>query len=111
MTDRTEGLTAHDPIKRISVAEFRRLGFLQEVNRRLLHPAGLALEVRIKPDGTEEFGQVWDYRDDPEGIVFEQGTIELGKVQSVGAEIERHIQARIRLFGNVIQPVRASGEG
>jgi hypothetical protein len=32
-------------IKRIDIAEFRAEGYMQEINRRLLHPLGLALEV------------------------------------------------------------------
>lgn len=39
-------------IKRIDVAEFRSEGYLQEVNRRFLHPLGLALEVtRVDDEG------------------------------------------------------------
>lgn len=49
-------------ITRIDVAEFRELGYLQELNRRLLHPLGLALEVVVEEDGTERLGGVWDYR-------------------------------------------------
>jgi hypothetical protein len=57
--------------KRMTPKEFRELGYLQELNRQFLHPLGLALEMVIDTDtGAEAFGQVWDYRDDPEGIVF-----------------------------------------
>lgn len=31
--------------KRIDIAEFREFGYLHEINRQLLHPLGLALEV------------------------------------------------------------------
>lgn len=34
-----------DDIKRIDAAEFQAEGYLQEVNRRFLHPLGLALEA------------------------------------------------------------------
>jgi len=57
-------------IKRISIKEFRALGYLQEVNRLFLHPLGLALDVKIDEDGTETLGDVWDARDNPEGILF-----------------------------------------
>jgi hypothetical protein len=57
--------------KRMTPKEFRELGYLQELNRQFLHPLGLALEMVIDTDtGAEAFGQVWDYRDDPEGITF-----------------------------------------
>ena len=61
-------------VKRIDIAEFRSEGYLQEVNRRFLHPLGLALEIVIDDDtGESSLGGVWDYRDDPEGIVFDLG--------------------------------------
>ena len=39
--------------KRITPAEFRAAGLLQEVNRQFLHPLGLALEVIAPADGKE----------------------------------------------------------
>lgn len=96
-----ESLLMSDDIKRIDVAEFRRLGFLQEVNRRVLHPAGLALEVILDEDGVERFGGCWDYRDDPEGITF--GAIDESYIASVDAEIEKHADVRRELLGGVIQ--------
>jgi len=36
-------------VERIDVAEFRRVGYLAELNRRFLHPLGLALEVVVQP--------------------------------------------------------------
>lgn len=58
-------------IKRIDIKEFREKGYLQELNRRFLHPLGLALEVIIDDEGMEKLGGVWDYRDDPEGIYYD----------------------------------------
>ena len=57
-------------VKKISVKDFREMGLLYEVNRRVLHPLGLALEVAVEEDGTASFGKIWDCRDDPEGILF-----------------------------------------
>jgi hypothetical protein len=97
---------ADDEIKRIDIQEFRELGFLQEVNRRVLHPAGLALEIVVEEDGTEHLGGVWDYRDDPEGMVY--GDIMAPeKAASVDALIEQHRAVREELFGWLIQPVDA----
>lgn len=52
----------------LSPAEISDMGFLLEVNRRVLHPAGAAMFVE------EESGRVgvWmlDYFDDPEGVFF-----------------------------------------
>lgn len=58
-------------IKEMTVQEFRELGVLQELNRLFLHPLGLALEVVIDTQtGEETLGKLWDYREDPEGLLF-----------------------------------------
>ena len=54
----------------MDIKEFRELGYLQEVNRVFFHPLGLALAVEINEDGTETLKGLWDYRDDPEGIIY-----------------------------------------
>lgn len=100
-----EPQTSND-VQRIDVSEFREQGFLQELNRQFLHPRGLALEVIIDGD-TEQIGGVWDYRDDPEGIVFTDAP-DPQKAQNAEDELERHRQTRLERFGWVIQPI---GEG
>lgn len=90
-----------DEIKRIAIKEFHDLGFLQEINRVVLHPAGLALEITLD-DGTEFFGGVWDYRDDPEGIIYTTAP-DKAKIESVRREVDRHRAARIKLLGSVVQ--------
>lgn len=90
---------------RMSVKEFRELGYLQEVNRRFLHPLGLALEVVLQEDGTETFGGVWDSRDDPEGFVFGPNTIEPDKAKRVYAEEDKREAVRKLALGYIIQPV------
>lgn len=68
--------------KRMGAAEFRKLGFLQEVNKLVLHPCGLALEVIVnKETGATQFGEVWDFRDDPEGMVFAESDPRRGAQQ------------------------------
>jgi hypothetical protein len=98
------GETPTPPMKevnRIDVREFRERGYLQEVNRLILHPLGLALEVVIEEDGSEHLGGVWDYRDDDEGILFAgDGTIEQEKIDRVRDELEAHIPGRERLLGS-----------
>ena len=56
--------------KYMDVKEFRENGYLQELNRTFLHPLGLAIEVKINEDGTEELGRIWDYRKDKEGLHY-----------------------------------------
>lgn len=94
-----------DEIKRIPIKEFRELGFIQEINRRLLHPCGLALEVILdKETGEETLGGVWDYRDDPEGMAFGEGVITVDKVMSVETLFRRKTSCREESLGYFIQP-------
>lgn len=88
-----------DEIKRIDIKEFRELGFLQEANRLFFHPLGLALEVVQEEDGTEHLGGIWDFREDPEGMMFSEGVIDPKKTRHVAEEFSRHVQERIKLFG------------
>jgi len=59
-------------IKYMDAKEFLDGGLLFAVNREVLHPLGLALEVVIEDDGETHLGGIWDYRDDPEGILFDE---------------------------------------
>lgn len=58
-------------IPMMDVKEFRDKGYLHELNRRFLHPLGLALYVAVNEvTGEHTLGGIWDCRDDPEGLVF-----------------------------------------
>ncbi len=92
-----------DDIKRISIKEFRELGFIQEINRRLLHPCGLALEVVMEENGDCELGGVWDYRDDPEGMAYAEGMIDDAKVKSVDKLFYSKMEFRAEELGFFIQ--------
>jgi hypothetical protein len=87
------------------VEEFRRLGYLQEVNRRLLHPLGLALEVTRSPDGFETLSGIWDYRHDPEGMIFADGELDGDKAAYVENELRGRAHTRTGRLGYVVQPV------
>ena len=91
-----------DDRKRISITEFRELGFIQEINRRLLHPCGLALEVIVEEDGTSTLGGVWDSRDDPEGFYF--GELDGAKCTSVYQLLYAKADARHKELGYNTQP-------
>lgn len=126
------------PVKRMNVREFRERGYLQELNRRFLHPLGLALEVVIERcgcddgeieegpagatwtaicptcDGTgkrERLGGVWDYRVDPEGIFYADVDPEdlAGKFAYIENEIAARRRARVTALGYWIQPVVEEG--
>ena len=93
-------------IKRMSVKEFRELGLLQMINRKVLHPMGLALEVIVNFDTKgQEFGEVWDYRDDPEGMAFDEGEIDAEKAETAEAMFESKRSVREEKFGWHVQPV------
>lgn len=134
---------AADP-KRITAREFRQLGYLQELNRRFLHPLGLALEAQFDncPECVGEGGNdqvarfrnrdrscalcdgqgvvgdgrisgVWDYRDDPEGLIFGDLTDEhLERARRIERELRKCGAVRMKRLGWVVQPVvRSEGRG
>ncbi len=93
--------------KRMNVAEFREKGFLQEANRQFFHPLGLALEVQIDDEtGEEKLGGIWDYREDPEGVLYGENEGQgIEKAKHVALEYKKHAATRIEIAGNVIQPI------
>ena len=92
-----------EDIKRIDIKEFREFGFLQEINRQWLHPLGLALEVVINDDGTEELGGIWDYREDDDGMRYSPGDIDIEKIKRVTEFQEKKFSERKRVLGYIIQ--------
>jgi len=101
-----------EKIKYISVEEFRKQGFLQEVNRCFLHPLGLALEVTIDDNGKETISGIWDSRDDPEGIIYDLKNSDehrikkfVNNLENVNSYRELHRKAREEMFGNIIEPI------
>lgn len=90
----------------MDVKEFCEFGYLQEANRRFFHPLGLALEVTVEDDGTEHLSGIWDYRDDPEGIIFDPGYMDPEKAQRVQDVISKRYHDRITLLGYWVQPLK-----
>lgn len=93
-----------DEVKRMDVKEFREMGLLVELNRTFLHPLGLALEVVVDDDGTEKLGGIWDYRDDPEGIVY-GNPLPVDKVNKAREFIKQKHRQRAKVLGFVYQEV------
>jgi hypothetical protein len=134
------------PIKHMPIAEFRSDGYLQELNRLLLHPLGLALEVTVMdaetddarlieqiapiiaeqlvqlnppdelvreaaravvaklwPRGSEHISGVWDYRDDPEGMVYGAGEIDVNKADRIAVLLAHKLAERQGLLGFGVQ--------
>ncbi len=106
-----------DKIKRIDIKEFREKGYLQEVNRRFLHPLGLALEVTINESGQEIISGVWDYREDEEGIHYGLIDSEAERKKRfkknkefVDLEIEKRYTKRRGILGFDVEPIPTSDE-
>lgn len=94
-------------MKKMNIKEFRKIGLLQEINRQFLHPLGLALEVIVDEEGEEELGGIWDARDDPEGIIFDDfDKTHIVKATRVQQIKDDKAKARQERLGYVIQPVR-----
>lgn len=90
----------------MSVKEFREMGLLQEMNRRFLHPLGLAMEVIVdKETGEERIERLWDNREDPEGWNFIPGLIDAEKARAIFDEEARRLDYRERTLGYGIQPL------
>jgi hypothetical protein len=96
-------------IKRMDIKEFRESGLLREINRQWLHPRGLALEVLTYEDGEEVLGGIWDYRDDPEGMLYDKKTVASEKAVEGAAYAQElyksKVSTRFENYGFVIQPV------
>lgn len=105
------------PMKALTLGEFRDLGLVQEINRLVLHPAGLALSVAYNdsPGARErdEFEiRILDARDDPEGFAFDFGpapAVDPAGAVAKAAEYQRLVEAlrpaREALFGASVQPL------
>jgi len=100
-------------IKRINIKEFRKLGFLQELNRQFLHPMGLALEVVVDEEtGEEKLGGIWDYRNDPERIIYDIANSDEERIKAFNEKanyVENHInkmiQTRIEKIGFGVEQI------
>lgn len=85
-------------IKRMTAKEFRKQGFLLELNRQFLHPLGLAMECIIDEETKEEtFGEIWDYRDDPEGMFFGKNMITMKDKKELSNKINKLRQSKLKV--------------
>jgi len=89
----------NNKVKRMDLEEFRNKGFLQEVNRQFFHPLGLALEIIIDTDTNKvlTLGGIWDYRDDPEGMLYENDKLDPEKIKNIKELKESKLVTRMNL--------------
>jgi hypothetical protein len=92
----------------MDINEFCDEGYLQEVNRKYLHPLGLALTVQVDDDGTAKIIGVLDYRDDPEGVTFGDDVLSVEKARHISDIFDDRVEARLLALGYVIQPLHKS---
>lgn len=93
-----------EQIKRMDVKEFREMGLLAELNRAFLHPLGLAVEVNIDDEtGEEKLGGIWDYRDDPEGILYGKDNFPTEKIMKAQEFIKVKHKQRMEVLGFIYQ--------
>jgi hypothetical protein len=97
--------------KTMDVDEFREGGYLQEINRRVLHPLGLAMGVKCSEGDEEGFRAViLDSRDDPEGFHYEgYSGVTPEKAHKVDRELAARSQERFERLGYVVQPPETLG--
>lgn len=83
-------------------------GLLFRINRDILHPFGLALEVRMNLEGKWELGGIWDYRDSPAGMLFDDTALIEGeeKYQKFLRQFgQKKLSQREEMFGYIQQPL------
>ena len=93
-------------IKYLDIKELHENGFVFEINRKVLHPHGLALEITMDDDGKAWLSGIWDYRDDPEGITFGDDLLEIGKEKFqkyMEREGNEKLEARKKVLGCITQ--------
>lgn len=83
-------------------------GILFELNRQVLYPLGLALEVIVDDETgkVKHFGGVWDYRDEDEGIRFDDVGFEDGLAKwNVFREkyVDEAVKKRELILGYIVQ--------
>lgn len=100
-------------IKKIDIKEFRKKGYLQELNRLFLHPLGLALEVKVDKNN-ETLGGIWDYRKDEEGIYYDIDNSDkkrrkkfIKKKDFIFNEQMKRTEIRNKKLGFFIEPIKS----
>ena len=87
---------------KLSVMEFRDLGYLQELNRQFLHPLGLSMEVAVDPQTGSEALEIADCRENPDVAVLAE--VDRFKTMLIRDEIRQRYGPRTRALGHWVQP-------
>jgi molecular chaperone GrpE len=99
-------------VKKMSISEFREKGYLQELNRRFLHRLGLGLSVEVNSNGEDKLSDIFDFRDDEEGIHYDLLNSSEEKISRfkknkkfIDNELSKYSDNRVKLFGSEIEPI------
>ena len=87
---------------KLSVMEFRDLGYLQELNRQFLHPLGLSMEVMLDPLTGEERLEITDCRESTSSPILAE--LDPFKTRLIRDEIRQRYGPRTRELGHWVQP-------
>jgi len=88
-------------------------GLLFILNHQILHPFGLAMEIKFNDDGTKTLGGIWDYRKEKEGLLFDDETMEIGMAKYIKFLEEfgyKKLEERNEVLGFVHQPMPETKE-
>lgn len=93
-------------MKYMDINEFADSGLLFHINRTVLHPLGLALEITVEDDGSARLSGIWDCRDDPEGIAYDEDLLKecMAKYRKYMSERGEHsLASREQRLGFTVQ--------
>lgn len=76
---------------------------LQEKSEEIARECARAIVAALWPRGSEHISGVWDYRDDPEGMVFGAGEIDVNKADRIGVLLAHKLAERQGLLGFSVQ--------
>lgn len=96
----------------ISIKEFKEKGYLQELNRRFLHPLGLALALKVDSIDCYSLDRIWDFRDDPEGMFYNLADSDQERIdrfeknaEFIQSEFEKRMEVRFEKLGFETEPI------
>ena len=91
--------------RKMTITEFRELGFIQELNRRMLHPCGLAISTYVADDGNEYLDGVWDYRDEGVGPFYSSEELSRDAARGVDKLLKTKARERLLALDYSVQPI------
>lgn len=90
--------------KTLSIEDFWKQGYLQELNREFLHPLGLNLGI-TEEDGTIKLGPIRDARDIPSGYFYEPEELDITNAENIHREWSKRAAEREERLGYIVQPL------